>query len=157
MEGSRPLLVEMQALVSGTSFGTPRRTATGFDQNRLSLLVAVLEKKVGLHLAGCDIFCNAAGGVRLTEPAVDLGVAAAVASSHLDRAADPGTVVIGEVGLAGEVRAVARPELRIREAAKLGFTRCVLPSGNLKHLDVAGIELVGVGTVREALQEILGA
>jgi DNA repair protein RadA/Sms len=156
MEGSRPLLVEMQALVSGTAYGTPRRTATGFDQNRLSLLVAVLEKKVGLHLAGSDIFFNAAGGVRLAEPAVDLGVVSAVASSHLDRAAEAGTVVIGEVGLAGEVRAVARPDLRIREASKLGFTRCVLPAGNLKHLSAEGIELVGVRTVSEALEAILG-
>lgn len=156
MEGSRPLLVEMQALVSGTAYGTPRRTATGFDQNRLSLLVAVLEKKVGLHLAGSDIFFNAAGGVRLSEPAVDLGVVAAVASSHLDKAAQADTIVIGEVGLAGEVRAVSRPDLRVKEAAKLGFTRCILPAGNLKHLSIQGIELIGVRTVGEALGEILG-
>jgi DNA repair protein RadA/Sms len=155
LEGSRPLMVELQALVTGSSYGTPRRTATGVDHNRLSLLVAVLEKKVGLSLSGCDIFLNAAGGVRLSEPSVDLGIVAAVASSHLDKAPHGSTLVFGEVGLAGEVRRVGRPDLRIREAAKMGFSRCILPAGNMKGLPDEGIQLVGVRTVAEALQAIL--
>lgn len=155
LEGSRPLLVELQALVTGTSYSVPRRNATGVDQNRLSLLVAVLEKKVGLHLSGCDIFINAAGGVKIGEPAVDLGIVTALASSHLDKVIDPGTIVVGEVGLAGEVRAVTMPELRAREAAKLGFTRCILPAGNMKNLSVEGIELVGVRSVEEVLQLVI--
>ena len=154
MEGTRPLLVELQALVSSTSFAVPRRTTIGVDHNRLALLVAVLEKKVGLNLAGQDIFLNAAGGVRLTEPAVDLGMVAAVASSHLDRVIDPQTIVLGEVGLAGEVRAVSQPEMRIREAAKLGFTRCVIASGSLRQLKVDGMDLLGVKSVEEALEAI---
>lgn len=151
LEGTRPLLVELQALVSSTSFGNPRRTTIGVDHNRLALLVAVLEKKVGLHLSGQDIFLNAAGGVRLNEPSADLGIVAVVASSHLDKIVNPQTVFIGEVGLSGEVRAVSQPEIRIREALKLGFTRCILPAGNLKQAKVKGIELVGVKSVNEAL------
>ncbi len=152
LEGSRPILVELQALVSGSSFGTPRRTAMGIDHNRVSLLVAVLEKKVGLSLLAQDIFLNVAGGVRLDEPAVDLGVMAALASSHLNKPIPPRTILFGEVGLAGEVRAVSRPELRVKEAARLGFDRCLLPAGNLKNLEVpAGIELLGVRSAEEAL------
>lgn len=153
LEGTRPLLVELQALVSSTSFGNPRRTTIGVDHNRLALLVAVLEKKVGLHLSGQDIFLNAAGGVRLNEPSADLGIVAVVASSHLDRVVDPQTVFIGEVGLSGEVRAVSQPEIRVKEALKLGFTRCVLPVGNLKQVKVKGIELIGVKSVDEALDK----
>lgn len=153
LEGTRPLLVELQALVSSTSFGNPRRTTIGVDHNRLALLVAVLEKKVGLHLSGQDIFLNAAGGVRLNEPSADLGIVAVVASSHLDKIVAPQTVFIGEVGLSGEVRAVSQPEIRIKEALKLGFTRCILPSGNLKQVKVKGIELVGVKSVDEALDK----
>lgn len=153
LEGTRPLLVELQALVSSTSFGNPRRTTIGLDHNRLALLVAVLEKKVGLHLSGQDIFLNAAGGVRLNEPSADLGIVAVVASSHLDRVVDPQTVFIGEVGLSGEVRAVSQPEIRIKEAVKLGFTRCILPFGNLKQVKVDGVELVGVKSVAEALDK----
>jgi DNA repair protein RadA/Sms len=153
LEGSRPILVELQALVSGSALGTPRRTSIGFDHNRVSLLVAVLEKKVGLSLLTQDIFLNVAGGVRLSEPAVDLGVAAALASSHLNRPIPPRTVLFGEVGLAGEVRAVARPELRVKEAARLGFDRCLLPAGNMKNLDVPqGIELIPVRSAAEALE-----
>jgi DNA repair protein RadA/Sms len=155
LEGSRPLLVELQALVSASPFAVPRRTTIGVDPNRLSLLVAVLEKKVGLHLAGLDIFLNVAGGVRLSEPAVDLGMTVAVASSHLDKPVDPQTLLLGEVGLAGEVRAITQPELRVREAAKLGFQRCVLPAGNLKQVAAEGMELVGVRTVAEALERVL--
>jgi len=154
LEGSRPLLVELQALVSSSSFGVPRRTTIGVDHNRLALLVAVLEKKVGLTMAGQDIFLNVAGGVRLSEPAADLGMALAVASSHLDRVVDPQTLVLGEVGLAGEVRAISQPELRVREAAKLGFTRCLLPYGNQKQMKVPGIELIGVRSLEESLERL---
>jgi DNA repair protein RadA/Sms len=153
LEGSRPILVELQALVSGSSFGTPRRTTIGIDHNRVSLLVAVLEKKVGLSLLAQDVFLNVAGGVRLDEPAVDLGVVAALASSHLNRPLPPRTILFGEVGLAGEVRAVSRPELRVKEAARLGFDRCLLPAGNLKNLESPpGMELIGVRNAEEALE-----
>ncbi len=154
LEGSRPLLVELQALVTSSSYGTPRRTTIGVDHNRLALLVAVLEKKVGLTLAGQDIFLNAAGGVRLNEPSADLGMVAAVASSHLDRPIDGQTVILGEVGLTGEVRGITGPEKRVAEAARLGFTRCILPAGNLKQVKVKGMELVGVGSVEQALQQL---
>jgi len=156
VEGSRPLLVEMQALVTGSPLGMPRRTTIGVDHNRLSLLVAVLEKKVGLSLAGQDIFLNVAGGVRLNEPAADLGMTVAVASSHLDKGVDPHTLVLGEVGLAGEVRGITQPETRIKEAAKFGFRSCILPSGNIKQLKIKGMELVGVRTVEEALERAIG-
>ena len=153
LEGSRPILVELQALVSGSSFGTPRRTTMGIDHNRVSLLVAVLEKKVGLSLLAQDIFVNVAGGVRLDEPAVDLGVMAALASSHLNKPIPPRTILFGEVGLAGEVRAVSRPELRVKEAARLGFDRCLLPAGNLKNLETPpGMQLIGVRSAEEALE-----
>jgi len=155
LEGSRPILVELQALVSPTSFGTPRRTTIGFDHNRVALLGAVLEKKVGLSLLAQDIFLNVAGGVRLDEPAVDLGVVAALASSHLNRPVPPRTIVFGEIGLAGEVRAVSRPELRVKEAARLGFDRCFLPAGNLKNLEAPeGLELIGVRRVEEMLDGV---
>ena len=152
LEGSRPILIELQALVSGASFGTPRRTTMGLDHNRASLLVAVLEKKVGLSLLAQDIFLNVAGGVKLVEPAVDLGVVAVLASSYLNRPVPNRTVLFGEVGLTGEVRAVAQPELRVNEAARLGFDRCFLPQGNLKGLQVPkGIKLIGVKNVSEVL------
>jgi DNA repair protein RadA/Sms len=155
LEGSRPILVELQALVASTSFGTPRRTAIGIDHNRVSLLVAVLEKKVGLSLLAQDIFLNVAGGVRLEEPAIDLGVVAALASSHLNRPVPPRTILFGEVGLAGEVRAVSRPELRVKEASRLGFDRCFLPAGNLKNLETPpGLQLFGVSSAQEALEGI---
>ena len=155
LEGSRPILVELQALVSTTSFGTPRRTTMGFDHNRVSLLVAVLDKKVGLSLPAQDIFLNVAGGVRLDEPAVDLGVMAALASSHLNRAIPQRTIVFGEVGLAGEVRAVSHPDLRVKEAARLGFNRCFLPAGNLKNLEAPpGLRLMGVKNAEEMLEDI---
>jgi DNA repair protein RadA/Sms len=153
IEGTRPILVEFQALVSGAAYGNPRRTAMGIDANRVSLLVAVLEKKVGYALLAQDIFVNVAGGVRLAEPAVDLGVIAALASSHLNRPVDKRTVMFGEVGLTGEVRAVSRPELRVKEAARLGFNRCLLPAGNLKNLEPPrGIDLIGVRSAAEALE-----
>lgn len=154
LEGSRPLLVELQALVTSTSFGVPRRTTIGVDHNRLALLVAVLEKKVGMHLAGQDIYLNAAGGVRLNEPAADLAMIMAVASSHLDKPIPPQTVILGEVGLAGEVRAVSQPELRIAEAEKLGFSTCILPAGSVKRLKKGSIKIRGVASVQEALETV---
>jgi DNA repair protein RadA/Sms len=150
MEGSRPILVEVQALVSPTSLGTPRRTTLGIDPNRVALLIAVLEKKMGLHLFGHDAFVNVAGGIRVTEPAADLAVVAAVASSFLDRAIDPRSLLIGEVGLAGEIRAVSQADVRVREAIKLGFSRCVLPESSRRQLPAFdGIELHGVSSLAE--------
>lgn len=155
LEGSRPILVELQALVSSSSFGTPQRTAIGIDHKRVALLVAILEKKVELSLAGQDIFLNVAGGVRLDEPAVDLAAIAALASSHLNKVINPHMVLFGEVGLTGEVRAISQPELRIREAARLGFKECVLPQGNLKNLDAPdSIKLIGIKHASEALDYI---
>ena len=155
MEGTRPILVELQALASSTSFGTPRRTILGLDANRVALLVAVMEKKLGMHLLGHDIFMNVAGGVKIDEPAVDLGIVTAVASSFLDRAVAEGTVVFGEVGLTGEVRAVGQVENRIAEARKLGFQRCIVPESNLKRLPaMSGIERIGVRTVAEAVESV---
>jgi DNA repair protein RadA/Sms len=155
LEGSRPLLVELQALVSSSPLGMPRRTTIGVDHNRLALLVAVLEKKVGINLSGHDIFLNVAGGVKLNEPAADLGMVVAVASSHLDKTIDPQSLLLGEVGLAGEVRGITQPEMRVREAAKLGFSRCLLPAGNLKQVKVKGMELIAVKSVEEALEHLM--
>jgi DNA repair protein RadA/Sms len=153
IEGTRPMLVEVQALVSPTSFGTPRRMALGIDANRMSLLLAVLEKRVGLDLLGDDVFVSVAGGLDVTEPAADLGIAAAVASSFRNRPLPAGTVVFGEVGLGGEVRAAGQAPLRIREAAQMGFTRCILPARNVNS-DTEGITLVGVKTLEEALERL---
>ena len=127
MEGTRPILIEIQSLVIPTNFGMPRRTAIGVDANRVSLLVAVLDKVCGLHLSNHDIFINVAGGVKVSEPAIDLGIVSSLASSFLDRAVAPGTAVCGEVGLAGEIRGISRADVRVREAARLGFSRCILP------------------------------
>jgi DNA repair protein RadA/Sms len=156
LEGSRPILVELQALVSGASFGTPQRSTIGIDHKRVSLLIAVLEKRAGLPLMGQDIFFNVAGGVRLDEPAVDLGVVAALASSHLNRPAPPRTLFFGEVGLTGEVRAVARPDIRLNEAARLGFRRCFLPAGNLKNLPntPGNLQATGVVNIGEVLEQL---
>lgn len=152
LEGSRPLLVELQALVTQSSFAVPRRTTIGVDHNRLALLVAVLEKKVGLHLSGQDIFLNAAGGVRLNEPAADLAMVLAVASSHLDKRVAAQTLILGEVGLTGEVRAISQPEMRLAEAEKMGFHSCILPAGNVRRLKKSSMKLAGVTSVQEALQ-----
>ncbi len=158
IEGSRPLLVEVQALVSQTMYAFPRRLGTGFDPNRLSLLVAVLEKRVGLSsLPGQDVFVNLAGGMSIDEPAADLAVAAAVASSVRSRAVPQRTAVFGEIGLAGEVRAVTQAARRVREAAQMGFTRCILPKGNLDPRDMPSTdscELVGVSSVGNALDAL---
>lgn len=155
MEGTRPILVELQALVSSTSFGTPRRTILGIDQNRVALLAAVMEKKLGMHLMGHDIFINVAGGVKIDEPAVDMGIVAAIASSFLDRPIPDGTIILGEVGLTGEVRAIGHVDLRTAEAKKMGFTHCLVPASNLKRMPaVKGIQLKGVKTVEEAMEEL---
>jgi len=155
MEGTRPILVELQALVSSTSFGNPRRTILGIDQNRVALLVAVMEKKMGMHLMGHDIFINVAGGVKISEPAVDMGIVAAVASSFLDRPIQNDTIIFGEVGLTGEVRAIGHVETRVAEAQKMGFTKCFVPESNLKRMTaINGIELKGIKTVSEAMEEL---
>lgn len=152
VEGSRPILVEVQALVSPTNLGTARRTAIGADQNRLSLLCAVLEKKGGLDLYGHDIFLNIAGGMKIEEPALDLGVISALASSLLEKPINSTTVVCGEVGLAGEIRAVSQAEIRIREAERLGFSRFLLPKSNLDRLQYKpDMELIGVANLTELL------
>jgi DNA repair protein RadA/Sms len=156
MEGSRPILVEVQALVSSSSFGNARRTASGLDQNRLSLLLAVLDKRAGLNLSSDDVFVNVAGGMSVNEPAADLAVVAAVASSLRNRPIGQDAVVFGEVGLAGEVRATTQAPLRVREAAQLGFKRCIIPDGNVAPGDAPrGIEIVGVRTVGEALEALM--
>jgi DNA repair protein RadA/Sms len=155
MEGTRPILVELQALASATNFGTPRRTILGLDANRVALLAAVMEKKLGMHLMGYDIFMNVAGGVKVIEPAVDLAIVAAVASSFLDKPISEGTMVLGEVGLTGEVRAIGQVDTRISESRKMGFTRCLVPASNLKRLRaIEGIEIVGVRTVSEAVENL---
>ncbi len=155
LEGTRTVLVEVQSLVCPTVFGIPRRTVVGVDYNRVMLLAAVLEKKAGIALANHDIFIKVAGGIRLDEPAVDLGVIASLASNFLDRPVDPKTVVFGEVGLAGEVRAVNQAEPRVKEAEKLGFKRCIMPKDNLKGLKPrGGIEVIGVGTIKEAMENM---
>ncbi len=156
MEGTRAMLVEVQALLSHTSFGVPRRNATGVDYNRVILLMAVLEKRVGMQLGSSDSYVNVVGGIKLNEPAADLGIIAAIASSFKDKEIDEGTIIIGEVGLAGEVRAVNFMEKRVNEAAKLGFKRCIVPSNNLNRLnDKSGIEVIGVSNVNEMLDTIL--
>ena len=156
VEGSRPVLVEVQALVSSSTYGNARRMASGVDQNRLSLLLAVLEKRAGLNLVADDVFVNVAGGIAVDEPAADLAVTGAVASSLRNRTIRAGTAVFGEVGLAGEVRGVSQAALRVREAAQMGFTRCVVPEGNCSPEDVpAGIELVPVRTVSEAIDQLI--
>jgi DNA repair protein RadA/Sms len=153
MEGTRPILVELQALTSGTSFGTPRRTILGLDPNRVALLAAVMEKQLGMHLMGYDIFMNVAGGVKVIEPAVDMAIVSAIASSFLDKPISDGTVVIGEVGLTGEVRAIGQVDNRVAEAKKMGFNRCLVPDGNLKRIpDIDGIEVAGIKTVPEAVE-----
>jgi DNA repair protein RadA/Sms len=158
LEGTRPILCEVQALVSSTSFSMPRRMANGVEVNRLSLLLAVMEKRLGMHVAGQDVYVNVVGGITIDEPAIDLGLVAAVTSSLREVPIDHRTVMMGEVGLGGEVRAVTQAELRIKEAAKLGFKRCLLPERNLAKLDnlgSLGVELVGVEEIGDALEAVL--
>ena len=155
IEGTRPLLIEIQALVCDTNFGMPRRTATGTDYNRVNLLMAVLEKRIGLHLANCDAYVNIAGGIRMNEPAIDLGIVMAIVSSYKNRPVDERMIVFGEVGLSGEVRAVNMPEQRVAEAKKLGFETCVVPEVSLdKVKGIKGIKIIGVKTINDAMNLI---
>lgn len=152
MEGTRPILLEIQALVCRTNFGMPRRTAAGTDYNRVNLLMAVLEKRLGMSLGNCDAYVNIAGGIKMNEPAIDLGIVMALVSSYRNRPIDEKTIVFGEIGLSGEVRAVNMPEQRVAEAKKLGFETCILPEVSLKMVkEIQGIRLVGVKTVNEAV------
>ena len=157
IEGSRPILVEVQALVSSSTYGTARRMASGIDSQRLSLLLAVLEKRAGLNLIGDDVFVNIAGGMTVDEPASDLGVLAAISSSVRNRPIPATTAMFGEVGLAGEVRGIAQAPLRVREASQMGFRRCIMPEANIEPMTTAdgGCELVGVRTVGDALDVLL--
>jgi DNA repair protein RadA/Sms len=158
LEGTRPILAELQALVTPTKMTMPRRTSIGVDYNRVSLLIAVLEKRVGMHLMGMDVFVNVVGGLKIDEPAVDLGIIAAVASSFREKPINANTVVMGEVGLAGEVRAISQAEVRLKDAAKLGFTRCVLPQVNVEKMEKSAafrnMQLIGVRTVDEAMERL---
>ena len=155
IEGTRPILVEIQALVCRTNFGIPRRQATGTDFNRVNLLMAVLEKRVGLHMSDSDAYVNIAGGMKLSEPAIDLGIALAIVSSFKNRAIDEKLTAFGEIGLSGEVRAVSMAEIRVQEAQKLGFTTCIVPESSLPALKkIKGMKLVGVKSVQEAMDFI---
>jgi len=155
LEGTRPILVEIQALVTPSPLGMPRRTAIGVDHNRISLLTAVLGKRMGIGLGDQDIFVNVAGGLEVDEPAADLGIVCAMISSHLDKPVASDMVIFGEIGLAGEVRGVSQPELRINEAKKLGFKRCLLSISNMAACKaVSDIELVGLDSVKELMQVI---
>ncbi len=159
LEGTRPLLVEIQSLVSRSSFGYASRRAQGFDFNRLSLLVAVLEKRMGLALEAEDVFVNVAGGIKIEDPAADLAVCAVVASSFREQLILPQTVVLGEVGLSGEIRSISQVLTRVNEAEKLGFKHCVLPKNNCKNLkfDKTGMEIIPVSTLKEALDVLLSS
>ena len=159
IEGTRPILVEVQALVCRTNFNMPRRTSAGTDYNRVNLLLAVMEKRIGLHLGDCDAYINVAGGMRRNEPALDMGIVLAVLSSYKNIAIDSKTICFGEVGLVGEVRAVNQAEQRVLEAAKLGFDRCIMPKVNCESLSIdssqlKGMKLVGVKSIYELLEEI---
>ena len=159
IEGTRPTLVEVQALVCRTNFNMPRRTSAGTDYNRVNLLLAVMEKRIGLHLGDCDAYINVAGGMRINEPALDMGIVLAVLSSYKNIAIDSKTICFGEVGLVGEVRAVNQAEQRVLEAAKLGFDRCIMPKVNCESLSIdssqlKGMKLVGVKSIYELLEEI---
>jgi DNA repair protein RadA/Sms len=155
MEGSRPILVEVQALVSKANFGTPQRNTNGVDSRRLSMLLAVLEKRLGNVMGMNDVFVNLVGGLKIRDPAADLAIIAAVASSSRDDIIIDGTVLVGEVGLTGEVRSVARIEQRLQEAAALGFTSAVIPAGNIKNdHSYKGLKIHGVKSVRETFQHI---
>ncbi len=153
MEGTRPILIEIQALVCSTNFGIPRRQATGTDFNRMNLLMAVLEKRLGMQLAGCDAYINIAGGIRILEPAIDLGMVLAIVSSHRNLPLDPKMICFGEIGLSGEVRAVSMAKQRVMEARKLGFTTCILPKVCVKDVGkVEGMHILGVSSVADAIQ-----
>ncbi|MBU0463218.1 MAG: DNA repair protein RadA [Proteobacteria bacterium] len=153
MEGTRPILVEIQGLVSSSGLGTPRRTILGLDNHRVALIVAVMEKRLGMNLSGLDIFMNVIGGVKIVEPAVDLAIAAALASTFLDKPVDKGTTLIGEIGLTGEIRAVGHVQARIKEAAKMGFTKCLVPSSTIKQLSkIKGMTIESVSFLKDAME-----
>ena len=155
MEGTRPVLIEIQALVCHSNFGIPRRQATGTDFNRLNLLMAVLEKRVGLQIASSDAYVNIAGGMKIQEPALDLGIVMALVSSYKNRPLEDGLMVFGEVGLSGEVRAVSMAGQRVQEAKKLGFTTCVVPAACMDGLTgIKGIKLIPVASVQDAMELI---
>jgi DNA repair protein RadA/Sms len=155
MEGTRPLLVELQALVTSTKYGTGRRMTQGVDSNRVALLMAMMEKRIGMTVLGDDVFVNVAGGMAIDEPAADLGIVAAIASSFRNISVDERAAVFGEVGLAGEVRATSQASVRVREAYAMGFRRCIIPQGNLVGLDYDdGIEVIGVKNVADALEAL---
>ena len=152
MEGTRPILLEIQALVCRSNFGMPRRTAAGTDYNRVNLLMAVLEKRLGLPLSSYDAYVNIAGGIRINEPAVDLGIVMALVSSYKNRPVSEDVLVFGEVGLSGEVRAVNMPEQRVSEAKKLGFRTCILPAVSVDAVkNIQGIKVMGVRSINEAI------
>jgi DNA repair protein RadA/Sms len=156
MEGTRPILIEVQALVSTSNYGMPQRTATGFDLRRLQMLLAVLEKRVGITTGSHDVFVNVAGGIRIDEPAADLGFASSIVSSLRDVPVDSQTVAIGEIGLGGEIRTIAYCDKRVQEAAKLGFKKIVIPQSNAKKMKSSnGITIVGVETIQEAIKQLL--
>ncbi len=158
IEGTRPILLEVQALVCKTNFGLPRRTAAGTDYNRVNLLMAVLEKRGGLRLSECDAYINIAGGLKLNEPSLDLGIVMAIISSYRDRVVEDKTIVFGEVGLAGEVRGIRMCEARVKEAFKLGFRTCVLPKVSLSNIEVPqGMRMVGIGNLGEVMRWMEGA
>ena len=155
VEGTRPILVEVQALTSQTVFGLPKRTANGFDYNRLAVLIAVLEKKAGMMLGGQDIYLNVVGGLKINEPSIDLGILAATASSFKNIAISKDTVIMGEVGLTGEVRRINLIEKRIKEAEKLGFKKCIIPESNKKGLkEKYKLDIIGVKDINEAMNKL---
>jgi DNA repair protein RadA/Sms len=151
VEGTRPFMIEVQALVCRSNFNLPRRTAAGMDYNRVNLLMAVIEKRLGIRLSDCDAYVNVAGGMRINEPALDLAIVAAILSSHRGKIMDERTVLFGEVGLVGEVRGISQAELRVREAKKLGYTTCILPYANIKSIGIKEIEMIGIKNIRELL------
>lgn len=155
MEGTRPLLIEIQALVCESNFGMPRRTATGTDYNRVNVLMAVLEKRIGLHMSNCDAYVNIAGGIRMNEPAIDLGIVMAIVSSYKNRPVNEKMILFGEVGLSGEVRAVSMPQQRVAEAKKLGFEICVMPEVSRDMVkEMEGITIIGVRNINDAINLI---
>jgi len=156
IEGTRPILIEVQALVTATSYGIPQRTSTGFDYKRLNILLAVLEKKLGFHLNKADVFLNIAGGVKIDETAIDLAVAMSICSSYKDIPIDSETVILGEIGLSGEVRTISYLDKRVNEAIKLGFKRIIVPKSNTRGYNVSGkkVEIIGVEKIKDALDKL---
>jgi len=154
LEGTRPILLELQALVSPCNFGAPRRTSMGVDHNRVSLIAAVIEKKVGIKFIDMDIFVNIVGGIKMEEPAVDLPLAVSLVSSYLDKPVSSDIAIFGEIGLAGEIRGIGQPELRLREAAKMGFKRALMPKNNVDKLHIKNIDLIPVSSIKEAFDAL---